>query len=134
MISPDKEKVVYTKNGLFVIPVHGTVSDTVKLADVGFNSFIGHGISPDNTRLLRGGGGPILLSMPLTGPMTATVNIAGPMVLGGNVEYYYGWSFSPDGRRVVYRADQEIDGQIQLYVTDEGYLLGNRVFLPLIRR
>ncbi len=111
----------------------------VQLNAIGSEGPLGYRISPDDSRVVYLGrasdGTRELYSVPLTGPYTDSVKISGPLITGGNVEYYDGFQFSPDGRRVVYQADAEVDGRIELYVTDVGAILPlNRVFLPLIRR
>lgn len=100
---------------------------------------LGYRISPDDSRVVYIGrasdGTRELYSVAITGPYTDSVKISGPMTTGGNVEYSNGFQFTPDSRRVVYRADAETDGRIELYVTDIGAILPpNRVFLPLIMR
>jgi len=42
------------------------------------------------------------------------VNLSGPMVLAGNVQSF---QISPDARRVVYLADQEVDQRVELFST-----------------
>ena len=42
-----------------------------------------------------------------------TTKLSGPMVFGGNV---FAFSISPDGRSVAYQADQDTDGNLELYV------------------
>jgi len=111
----------------------------VQLNSIGSEGPQGYRISPDDSRIAYIGrasdGTRELYSVPITGPYTDSVKISGPLTTGGNVEYSNGFQFSPDGRRVVYRADAETDGLIELYVTDAGAILPlNRVFLPLIRR
>jgi Tol biopolymer transport system component len=105
-------------------------------------TFIGHPayrISPDNSRVVylnTLGPGPRfdLYSVPITGTYTNSVTISGPLIPNGSVELNGGFQFTPDGQRVVYRADAETDGKIELYVTDEGNLASNKVYLPLVIR
>jgi len=47
------------------------------------------------------------------------MKLNGPLVSGGDVESFSHVAISPDGRRTVYRADQETDGLYELYVTYE---------------
>ncbi|MCS6909263.1 MAG: hypothetical protein NZM11_01650 [Anaerolineales bacterium] len=121
---------------VYSVPITGPATAAVQLNQVLVAGDLGYRISPDGRRLVyqssnQGGNPSELFSVPITGPYTDSVKISGPMVSGGNVEYV-GFNFSPDGRRVVYRADAETDGKIELYVTDEGNLVNNRVYLPLI--
>jgi Tol biopolymer transport system component len=74
-----------------------------------------------------------LYSVAITGLYSDSVKISGTLVAGGNVQYYSGFQFSPDGSRVVYRADQDTDEVIELYVTDEGQI-NFKVYLPLVQR
>ena len=54
------------------------------------------------------------------------------LVADGDVVWRF--LFSPDGRRVVYRADQDTDEVFELYVTDEGQTEPYVVYLPLALR
>jgi hypothetical protein len=54
-------------------------------------------------------------SVPVEGPRTASVRLNGPLVEGGDVSNSYG--FAPDSCHVVYIADQDIDGENELYVS-----------------
>lgn len=124
---------------VYSVPITGPATAAVQLNQATVAGDLGYRISPDGTRLVYensdlGGNPRELFSVPITGPYTDSVKISGPLVSGGNVEYANGFNFSPDGRRVVYRADAETDGKIELYVTDEGNLVNNRVYLPLIVR
>jgi hypothetical protein len=57
-----------------------------------------------------------LFSVPVTGPAGAAVEISGPMAEGGAVyAFVTRFKISPDGRQVVYRADQEADEVYELY-------------------
>jgi Tol biopolymer transport system component len=101
----------------------------------------GFRISPDGSRVAYLGvstpGVYELYSVPMTGTLTDSVKISGPLVENGSVQYYDGFRFSPDGSRVVYRADADTDWLIELYVTDAGHIApppAFEVFLPLLRR
>jgi hypothetical protein len=133
-------RLVYNNNNmLYSVPLSGPDTASIPLIDAANsdcntpNGGYYASLSPDESRVVFLSG-PNLCSVPIAGPATASVKISGPMVTGGGVQYYSGWGFSPDGNRVVYRADAEVDNQVELYVTDEGYLLTNKVYLPLIRR
>jgi hypothetical protein len=119
---------------LFSVPISGSISDTVQLNSVPVSGYLGQSISPDNSRLVYLDSNRELNSVPIGGPYTDSVKISGPLVAGGEVMYYSGFSISPNGERVVYRADAEVDNKIELYVTDEGSLLTNKVYLPLVIR
>jgi len=53
-----------------------------------------------------------LYCVPSDGPATASVKISGPLVENGDVSWY---KISPDSARVVYVADQQVDGTLELY-------------------
>ncbi len=67
-----------------------------------------------------------LFSVPIGGPAAAGIKLNGALVTGG---YVSGFQVSPDSGRVLYIADQDINGFFELYMTSE-YLL----HLPLILR
>jgi len=54
-----------------------------------------------------------LYSVPITGG--AAVKLNGALVSGGDVSTPYYYRLSADGSRVVYRADQDVDGVMELY-------------------
>jgi Tol biopolymer transport system component len=54
-------------------------------------------------------------SVPVEGPRTASVRLHGPLVEGGDVSDLYG--FALDSYHAVYIADQDIDGEDELYVS-----------------
>ncbi|MGQ0600637.1 MAG: hypothetical protein ACT4QE_02960 [Anaerolineales bacterium] len=124
---------------VYGVPVIGPSTAAVRLNAPAVEGDQGYRLSPDETRLVYessdlGGNPRELFSVPITGPYTDSIKISGPLVSGGDVEYYFGFAFTPDGQRVVYRADAETDGKIELYVTDEGNLVSNKVYLPLVLR
>jgi Tol biopolymer transport system component len=53
-----------------------------------------------------------LYSVPITGPAGAGVKLNRPLTASGSVLRF---ALSPDGSRVVYRADQDTDGVVELY-------------------
>jgi hypothetical protein len=67
-------------------------------------------------------------------PYSQSIKISGVITPGGTVEYYGGFAFTPDGTRVVYRASQDSPTMTELYVTDGGYLLTNKLYLPVMRK
>ena len=77
-------------------------------------------LSPDNARLAFRGTflspGADLFVSDLTGvtPQVA-VQVSGNLVAGGAVSYFI---FSPDGKRIVYKADQDVDNVFEAYAVD----------------
>ena len=53
-----------------------------------------------------------IFSVPITGPPAAGEKLSGNMAPGGKA---FSFAISPDSSRVVYRADQEIDAQFNIY-------------------
>ena len=69
-----------------------------------------------------------LFIIPIGGPWTSVRRISGPMVNpSGDVIAYL---ISPDGKKVIYIADADTDGQNELYVVEDLELQ----FLPLVNR
>lgn len=50
----------------------------------------------------------------------ATHRVSGEMVAGGDIDDGAAPYFSPDGKKLLYRADQEVDGRFELYLVDVG--------------
>ena len=53
----------------------------------------------------------------IAGTSSVDVRVSGPLVAGGEISSD-SWAVLPDGRQVVYHADQEVDEQDDLYVGD----------------
>ncbi|NJN18146.1 MAG: hypothetical protein HC822_18710 [Oscillochloris sp.] len=106
---------------LFRAPLDGS-SDPVKLngelppgGSVSLNAFA---ISPDGRWVVyqadQDAGGVVeLFSAPLDGS-GASIKLNGPFSGEGDIEFD-GFRISPDSRLVVYRADQRIDGRVELF-------------------
>lgn len=81
---------------------------------------VAYAVSPDNARVVYNADQDNedvreLYSAPLDGSAAPT-KLSGEMVENGGLpEYYGGFNISPDGSRVVYRADQETDEISELY-------------------
>ena len=128
-ISPDSQQVVYVADQdtdnvteLYSVPIGGPASNGIKLNGslvLGGNVHpININISPDSSRVVyqadqQTDGVFELYSVPLAGPASAGVKLNGPLVAGGNVDFII--RISPDGSRVVYRADQQTDEVFELY-------------------
>lgn len=62
-----------------------------------------------------------LYSVPVTGPITATVKLNGALTSGGDVGYFFPsgtptfFYITPDSSRVIYFADQDTDNSYELY-------------------
>jgi formylglycine-generating enzyme required for sulfatase activity len=131
-ISPDSSRVVYRADQdatgvseLYSVAVAGPAGSAIKLngtltsGGAVLNDF---SISPDGRRVVyradqESDGVNELYSVPLSGPASAVVKLNGPLVSGGDVT---GFALSPDGRWVVYRADQDSNDVFELYATDTG--------------
>jgi len=113
-ISSDSSLVVYkagqtSGDGLYSVPLGGGAFNPLS---EGLQSH-GYRLSPDG-EIVVFSGGPLeakrLYSVPIGGGVPA--EISGSFVDGGQVS---GFIVSPDNTRVVYRADQEVDGKRELY-------------------
>ena len=126
-VSPDGRWAVYTHDAetdgvydLWSVPLPSgpPVKLTGALPAPGVSRFA---VSPDSSRVVYRAdqdaiGVHELYSVPIGGPASARVNLNGSLVAGGDViEESPSFAISPDGARVVYRADQQIDGVIELY-------------------
>jgi Tol biopolymer transport system component len=125
-VSPDSSRVVYQADQqtdevweLYSVPLAGPAGAGVKLngalvAGGGVKYFP---VSPDSSRVIyladqQTDGVWELYSVPLAGPAGTGVKLNGALVAGGEV-----WNFevSPDSSRVIYLADQQTDGVLELY-------------------
>jgi len=118
---------------LYSVPIDGPPGDEIQLwgaTDGGYPDrtsiagiFINHDvdslqISPDSSRVVFRGDIQFsdveeLWSVPIDGPPGALVKLSHALFEDGDVEF--NWEISPDGSRVVYRADQGTDGIFELY-------------------
>jgi hypothetical protein len=139
-ISPDSSRVVYRANQgtatvaeLYSVPIGGPAAAGTKLngtlvnGDVGFNSEI----SSDSSRVVYLAAQDTanvgeLYSVPLGGPAAAGIKLNGTLVTNGSVSQF---KITPDNGRVLYLADQQTFGVLELFMTTN-YLL----HLPLILR
>ncbi len=136
-VSSDGQRVVYVADHdtdeveeLYSVPIDGSLPP-VKLNGPfvagGDVSFSGLGaarfrISPDASRVVYRADQQVderfeLYSVPIDGSASA-VKLNGPLVAGGDVAMAFGtgdFQVSPDGTRVVYRADQDVDERFELY-------------------
>lgn len=72
---------------------------------------------------------------PITGPYSDNAGVSGSLVAGGTVQYSGGSRFSQGGSRLLYCADAETLGLIDLFVTDASRPpAAYQVFLPLVCR
>ncbi len=127
-VSPDGVYTVYRAGQdvvelaeLYVVPTSGG-SASVKLSALPEQGrrINEYGISPDSVYVVYNGdqdsrGVYELYSVRLDGS-TQPVKLSGEMVEGGSlVDFGGSFRISPDGSRVVYRADQETDGVMELF-------------------
>ena len=124
--SPDGSRVLYRADQdtdqvfeLYSVPATGgtPVKLNGELTSGGNVDYKGLQFSPDGSRVLYNAdqdtdGVFELYSVPATGGTPVKLNAGLPS--GGNVDSY-GLQFSPDGSRVLYRADQDTNGVTELY-------------------
>lgn len=125
-ISPDSSRVAYftlhlsnDTQDLYSVPISGPADASVKLND---SSLISNNppvleISPDNARVVYTAtqdnpNTEELFSVALAGPAGAGVKLNGSIAPGGDVSDF---RISADSQRVVYRADQLVDGVRELF-------------------
>jgi Tol biopolymer transport system component len=138
-ISPDSRYVVYYADQdadnvfeLYSVPIGGPASAGIKLnaqlaADQSVFEFQ---ISPDSSRVLYSTHQEVarlyaIYTVPSGGPPDAARRLDDPTAAGGSA---YDFQISPNSRHVVYRADQDTKGVIELYEADLGYV----AYLPLL--
>jgi len=131
-LSPDASRVVYRGDvdqtgvdELYSVPLAGGAATRLNPALVAGGEVQGQAvISADSSRVVYRADQEVdevveLYSVPLAGGTALELNA--PLVAGGDVFVQWtpeggGLLLSPDGSRVVYLADQEVDEQIELYV------------------
>jgi hypothetical protein len=142
VISPDSQTVVYqallngnTLTHFYGVPVTGGASTQLSAEPVaggGLSIVGGKGpsaqifITPDSSKMvyqarIDSADTNELYSVTLEGGTSTKLN--GTMVAGGDVaafrsennSFFQGYALSADGNRVYYFADQEVDGELQLY-------------------
>lgn len=125
-LSPDGSRVVYTKRDgqafeLFSVLVDGTGAP-VQLNDVTSprgSPWYPFGITPDGARVFYWTDQLVdgvfeLFSVPSDGSAGPT-KLSGTLVPGGDVDPFAGVAVTPDGTRLVYRADALVDGVQDLF-------------------
>jgi Tol biopolymer transport system component len=128
VLSPDSQYVVYradqdslTANELYSVPIDGPASAGVKLngalppgGDVEFKQF---NVSPDSKRVVYIADQTSdevheIYSVSITGSSLSRAKLNDPLPVGGDVDIF---RISPEGSRVVYKADQDEDEIMELY-------------------
>ncbi|HEX6884992.1 MAG TPA: hypothetical protein VF530_16575 [Planctomycetota bacterium] len=131
-LSPDASRVVYRGDvdqvgvdELYSVPLAGGAATRLNPALVPGGEVLGQAvISADSSRVVYRADQEIdevveLYSVPLAGGTALELNaplVAGGDVFGDSGPEGNGLLLSPDGSRVLYLADQEVDGRIELYV------------------
>jgi Tol biopolymer transport system component len=122
-LTPDGRRVVFPADArvdqlfeLWSAPLDGSEAPVVLASPLSADSTFWWVYTPDSSRLLfsdrtSGSTGIELFSVPVNGS-AMPVSLSGPLVPGGNAGYP---RLAPDGRTVVYPADQELDGRYELY-------------------
>lgn len=131
-ISPDSSRVAYLAQQnnvqlmeLFSVPIGGGMVTTLsgpKIADVD-PLFMSFHFSPDSQYVAYRGSEQDdtreLYRVPITGGPVQ--KISGEMTPGGKVQYNY--QFTSDSERMIYQADQEVNGRFELFATFDDSLL-----------
>jgi Tol biopolymer transport system component len=127
-ITADSSRVVYRMelpfsdvSKLYSVPTAGPASANVRLdatAQLDGEVSRGYKISPDSSRVVYRAdqdtdGVSELYSVPVVGPAGAGVKLNGLLAPGGEV--FDNYQISPEGSRVIYRADQHVDDVKELY-------------------
>jgi len=129
-ISPDSLYVVYLVDepgnyyhvtAMYSVPIAGGTRTKLNkdLVAGGSINYYNLEFSPDSQHVIFGGsldtaGMDELYSVPVAGPASAGVKLNGPLPEGSDVELWE-YDISPDSSRVLYRADQETDGVMELF-------------------
>ncbi|MFN7941571.1 MAG: hypothetical protein U0X73_08210 [Thermoanaerobaculia bacterium] len=124
LLSPDARRVVYFEDAevdgtraLWSVETSGGAPRQLSGALPAGSSVLGARLSADGARMIYAAeldtpGVTELYSVPIGGGESTKLN--GPLVAGGEVIHPY-FEISPDSQRVIYRADQEADGVVELY-------------------
>jgi hypothetical protein len=123
---------------IFSVPLAGPASASAILDQGDLGSGGTYSTNPHGTRVLypalNAGGAFALYDAPVTGPAAERVQISGPMIPGGSVvPGENGYAFSPDNRTVVYMADAEVQGKVELYAAGDAWW-NTQLFLPKLSR
>jgi len=109
---------------LYSVPIAGPPGAGVRLNKPleSWGDVVSMASSPDGSLVVYTGdqetdGAAELYSVPSAGPASAGQKLNDPLVDGGDVA---GVRFSPDGSKVIYRADQDTNNVYELYVADSG--------------
>jgi Tol biopolymer transport system component len=115
------DSVVAGSSQVYRVPVEGPVSANLPLSSTPASggTVEYERVSPDGRTVFFWGdfatpGVEELFAVPFDGPADAVQRVNAPLVAGGNV--YTEISWTPDGRSLAYRADQEVDGKVELYL------------------
>ncbi|MEQ1891682.1 MAG: hypothetical protein ABL998_04005 [Planctomycetota bacterium] len=126
LVSPTSDRVLFRSSSSFLsdldaAPIDGS-APAVRLGQrvESWDPNRGHGFTHDGTRALFAArladtNVTELWSRPIDGSAPAT-KLSGPMVAGGDVDDEP-FLVTPDDSRVLYLADQDVDGSVELYVT-----------------
>ena len=128
-IAPDGSRVVYLADQnhdevqeLFSVPLAGGTSDHLNDSPVSGGDVLDFTIAPLGGFVFYRGdlltdGRYELFRTRIAGASNADIRVSGPLVAGGAIDPWT-WAALPDGRQVIYKADQEVDEQQDLYVGD----------------
>ncbi len=114
-LSPDGDHVMYVSGGgLYVVSLSGDPSSPVELVPAIPGVFLnGRRFTPDGRYIvyIPASVQDELYSVPIDGS-AAPARLNGPLVANGDVQEF---AISPDGRRVIYLADQDLNSVDELY-------------------
>lgn len=128
-IAPDGSRVVYLADQnhdevleLFSVPLAGGTSDHLNDNPVSGGDVLDFTIAPQGGFVFYSGdmltdGRFELFRTRIAGASNADSRVSGPLVAGGAIDLWT-WAALPDGRQVVYKADEEVDERQDLYVGD----------------
>ncbi|MCI0636623.1 MAG: hypothetical protein L0206_22290, partial [Actinobacteria bacterium] len=141
-IAPDGERVAFTAwNGstlaLYGVPADGS-SPPIALTIASAASLGKIEVAPTGrvTYVRTSGGVSRLFSVPIDGSLFP-VELSGPFVAGGGIWDAFtsnrSYWFSPGGRWVIYKADQDTDGVVELYCAPiDGALAALKISGPMV--
>jgi hypothetical protein len=121
---------------IYSVPLAGPAAATTALDKGDLGSGSTYKVNPQGARVvypaLDAAGAYALFDVSSAGPAAERVQISGAMTPGGSVvPGQNGYDFSPDNRVVVYMADAEVQGKVELWAVGDAWW-STQLFLPRI--